>query len=591
MRASAQATGLPLAVIALVAGLVVFVLLFRTQRWLSRRTHRTVNVGLGLASVATVAALIWLVVALAGGRSDLLQATTHGSGPAETLAQADITALQARGDQTLNLISRTGDANFQQDFHAAQTQLSSELSSASAQSAADGAGQITAAGHAATAWFAVNQRAQQLDAAADYGAETQLEIGSGPGTAGTLFSQLESDLEAAINTEPGRLRLERGGGLGRVRRPGGRHHRARRDHGGRLRLGTDPAPGGVPMTIPVLTKEQAPAVVQAAVAERDAIQANLLELDGSFGKRLLEGATLSGETKRRWEATAASLANLWEIYSAYSAVVDRAADTVNGHLGPRELAAITNLLTGPSIQLATGPAPLAGRDLADSGREDLSVVAAVTRMRRAFGPITEVVSATEQVVNEMTGKLDGLTAELSRVTPLAASLADEALTGNLAAAREQAVPAARHAELRSALAVAGRPGSDGRGRRHVGRGPPAGAGHGRGDSRRRAGPAAGRRAAAHHRGNDGRRRGARRLRGRRRGLAAGRGQDLRRGAARAAARPGRPDRPAGRPRHAAGRRALAPARLRAGRDRTGTRHRHGESPCHRTNRGGRPEPP
>jgi hypothetical protein len=140
-----------------------------------------------------------LVVALAGGRSDLLQATTHGSGPAQTLAQADITALQARGDQTLNLISRTGDANFQQDFHAAQTRLSSELSSASAQSASDGAAQIAAAGHTATAWFAVNQRAQQLDAAADYGAETQLEIGSGPGTAGTLFSQLESDLEAAIN--------------------------------------------------------------------------------------------------------------------------------------------------------------------------------------------------------------------------------------------------------------------------------------------------------------------------------------------------------------------------------------------------------
>jgi hypothetical protein len=191
------------------------------------------------------------------------------------------------------------------------------------------------------------------------------------------------------------------------------------------------------MTIPALTKERAPAVVQAAVAERDAIQANLLELDGSFGKRLLEGATLSGGTKRRWDVTTASLAQLWEIYSAYSAVLDRAADTLNGHLGTRELATITTLLTGPSIQLTAGPAPLAGRDLADSGREDLTVVAAVTRMRRAFGPITEVVSATEQVVNEMTGKLDAIAAELGRVTPLAGSLADEALTGNLAAAQSK----------------------------------------------------------------------------------------------------------------------------------------------------------
>jgi len=201
MTAGAQATGLPLAVITLVAGLAVCVLLFRVQRWLSRRTHRTVNVGLFLASAVAVAALVWLVVALAGSRSDLLQATQHGSGPAQTLAQADITALQARGDQTLNLISRTGDANFQQDFHAAQSELSTELGSAGAQSAAGGAGPIAAARHTATAWFAVNQRAQQFDTAADYGAETQLEIGSGPGSAGTLFGQLEADLEAAIKAD------------------------------------------------------------------------------------------------------------------------------------------------------------------------------------------------------------------------------------------------------------------------------------------------------------------------------------------------------------------------------------------------------
>jgi hypothetical protein len=193
-------------------------------------------------------------------------------------------------------------------------------------------------------------------------------------------------------------------------------------------------PGSQQSPTPVLTKDRVPAAVQAAVAERDAIQANLLELDGSFGKRLLEGAALSGQTQRRWEFTAATLANLWQIYSAYSAVVDRAAETVKGRLGPRELAEITNLLNGPSIQLVAGPAPLAGRDLADSGREDLTVAAAVTRMRRAFGQITEVVAAAEQVWNEMTGKLDAVAAELGRVTPLAGSLGDEALTGNLAAA-------------------------------------------------------------------------------------------------------------------------------------------------------------
>ena len=186
---------------------------------------------------------------------------------------------------------------------------------------------------------------------------------------------------------------------------------------------------------PVMTKEQAAAAAQAALSERDAIQANLLELDGSFGKRLLAGAALTGQTKRRWDAAAATLATLWQVYSAYSAAVDRAAEAVAGRLGPRELAAVTALLTGPSVQLASGPAPLAGRDLADSGREELTLVTAVARMRRAFASVTEVVAAAEQVWTEMAARLDTIGAELDRVTRLTTTLNDEAVTGNLAASQ------------------------------------------------------------------------------------------------------------------------------------------------------------
>jgi hypothetical protein len=187
------------------------------------------------------------------------------------------------------------------------------------------------------------------------------------------------------------------------------------------------------MTVPMLTRDQAGAAVKAAVAERDAIQANLLELDSSFGKQLLAGAELTGSTKRRWDATAATLATLWQVFSAYSAAVDQAADTAAKHLGTRELAALTTLLTGRSVQLASGPAPLAGRDLADSGREDLTLATAVARMRAAFAAVTEVVAAAEQVWTEVAGRLDAAGAELARAMPQAAALGDEALTGDLAA--------------------------------------------------------------------------------------------------------------------------------------------------------------
>ena len=187
------------------------------------------------------------------------------------------------------------------------------------------------------------------------------------------------------------------------------------------------------MTVPVMTRDQAAAAVKVAVAERDAIQANLLELDSSFGKQLLAGAELTGDTRRRWDAAATTLATLWQVFSAYSAVVDQAAEAAARHLGPRELAAISGLLTGRSVQLASGPAPLAGRDLADPGREDLTLATAVARMRGAFTSVTEVVSAAEHVWTEVAGRLDAVGAELARVTPLAATLGDEALTGNLTA--------------------------------------------------------------------------------------------------------------------------------------------------------------
>src|ERR1039458_3160133 len=173
------------------------------------------------------------------------------------------------------------------------------------------------------------------------------------------------------------------------------------------RLPRQPGTGAEPMTMP-MTREQAAAAVAAATAQRDGIQANLLDLDGSFGKRLLDGATLAGESKRRWEAAAADLAALWDIFTAYAAVVDPAAGLLGSgrRLGSNELAAITAMLNGTSVVLTRAPTPLARRDLTDRGRADLTLAAAVAEMKRAFASVTEVVTAAESVWNETA---DGLT--------------------------------------------------------------------------------------------------------------------------------------------------------------------------------------
>jgi hypothetical protein len=106
---------------------------------------------------------------------------------------------------------------------------------------------------------------------------------------------------------------------------------------------------------PVTPEQTAAQRVSAVVAERDAVQANLLELDGSFARQVLECAALTGQTRDA-------------------------------------------LLTGGCVRLAGPPVPLARRDLAAAGRPPVTLAAAVGAMRRAFAEVTAVTSAVEAAV-------------------------------------------------------------------------------------------------------------------------------------------------------------------------------------------------
>ena len=120
--ASAQATGLPLIVVTLVAGLGLGYVLFRSSRWLAGAptgcsTRACCSPRAGLVSLA------WLAIAYLGGRGDLLDAQQRGSAPAQAFARADIAALQAHADESLTLIDNGGDDAYQKDYLAQQKLL------------------------------------------------------------------------------------------------------------------------------------------------------------------------------------------------------------------------------------------------------------------------------------------------------------------------------------------------------------------------------------------------------------------------------------------------------------------------------------
>jgi hypothetical protein len=199
--ADGLATALP--ILAIIVAIVVGLVLLRAQRWLTRRTHRTFNSGLVVASAAGLASLIWLLTGLTVARVQLLDARDHGSAPVEALAQADIAALGANADESLTLINRVGDDTNQANFLKASRRLGPGPGTlltlaASAASGSPGAGPAAAAASAAPAWFATHEQVRRLDNGGNYNAAVQLAIGSGPTSSGAMFRRLESDLTSAI---------------------------------------------------------------------------------------------------------------------------------------------------------------------------------------------------------------------------------------------------------------------------------------------------------------------------------------------------------------------------------------------------------
>jgi len=194
--ASAQATGLPLIVVAVVFGLGLGCLLYLSSRWLTRRTHRRVNYGLLVAAVAFAVSLVWLAGAFAIGRAELLYAQQHGSVPTEAYARADVAALQAHADESLTLIDNSGDDSYQHDFIAQQKLLGpghGTLLAAVEASARNGSASADA-----QAWYRAHAALRAVDDSGNHAAAVHSALA---GESAASFARLSADLGNGINAD------------------------------------------------------------------------------------------------------------------------------------------------------------------------------------------------------------------------------------------------------------------------------------------------------------------------------------------------------------------------------------------------------
>jgi len=200
---SARATGLWQVLAALALAVAIACGLYRTQRWLYRRTHRVINYGLLIASAVLAVSMLWLISACAFARADLEHGVGNGSAPAESLAQAGIVAQQARADEILNLISRSGSTSFEQNFTVLRSEIGpgpgTLLTEAVASSGSGSASRLArSAARDAHTWYASNEQVIRLDLAAHYAAETQLVVGTGNASSAAGFDRLENAINRAL---------------------------------------------------------------------------------------------------------------------------------------------------------------------------------------------------------------------------------------------------------------------------------------------------------------------------------------------------------------------------------------------------------
>lgn len=110
---------------------------------------------------------------------------------------------------------------------------------------------------------------------------------------------------------------------------------------------------------PVMDRDEVDRALARLGAEHKAVEDSLLALQDHAGRRLLEGAELTGVTEERWAATERTIALLWTYFDVYTDVLRAAREVRARHRWPgrEELAELTERLCGESVAVPDAPVP------------------------------------------------------------------------------------------------------------------------------------------------------------------------------------------------------------------------------------------
>ncbi|NEB13554.1 hypothetical protein G3I32_32745, partial [Streptomyces coelicoflavus] len=181
-------------------------------------------------------------------------------------------------------------------------------------------------------------------------------------------------------------------------------------------------------TGPVMDRDEVDRALARLGAEHEAIETSLLALQDHAGRRLLEGAELTGVTAERWSAAEASITLLWTYFDAYTGALRTAREIRSRRRwsSREDLVELTELLSGEAVTVSGGAVASAGAPAPDGGPGRLSerytLVALVDRMNQLYATSLDMVVAADAVWSALPARIDLLAAELQRTRKLAHSV-------------------------------------------------------------------------------------------------------------------------------------------------------------------------
>ncbi|MFD5870735.1 hypothetical protein [Streptomyces sp. NPDC060322] len=177
---------------------------------------------------------------------------------------------------------------------------------------------------------------------------------------------------------------------------------------------------------PVMGRDEADRTLARLGAEHEAIETSLLALEEHAGRRLLEGATLTGVTEERWGSTKRSITLLWRYFDAYAGALASAREirARRRYPGRSDLVALTDLLRGDGVTVANQGATGPGVSLTRPARlsERFTLEELVARMNDLYAQALDMILASDSVWSALPARIDLLAAELRRTASLAHSV-------------------------------------------------------------------------------------------------------------------------------------------------------------------------